>query len=278
MIKREITSKTAFYSLMDGRTKPIRIKELVCEIARITNQTIDSVQWTTFKSTKWYIDKWFLNDFEVSKFGNKRYVSWRKNKNVQNQKIISYDSNERETVRYFTLGDVTKFKNPVVAVNCSSEGYDAELLLKLNPKTTIHNIEVKKKVLDEYKKKGYNSIDHKMSVEEFFKTHNIQFDIIWVDCFCYVCHPLWSTLNSINTKKSTEFLFVTLKNTKGLRSQDNFSSMMKTKFKDSKELQKDIIDDVLSNYTYVDRYLGPSSLEQSPQKMTYLKYVRKNSL
>ena len=270
-----ITTKEVFYSLMDRKTGPIPISELIKEMAKITNQTVAAVEWTTFKSTKWFCQDWFLKNFDTTKSGRNRSVFWKKNTGIEKiEKIINYDSNERETVRYFTLGDVLRIENPVVAINCSSDGYDAQLLLELNPKTTIHNIEVKKKVLKEYEKKGYKTINHKMSVEKFFHINNIHFDIIWIDCYCYVCKPLWNTLRDINIKKSTEYLFVTLKSTKGMRMKDYFSSAMKIKFKDSKELQKDIIDDVLSNYVYVDSYKGPSSLKGSNQKMTFLKYVR----
>ena len=278
MKKRNIIStKEAFYLLMEGKNQPVRKSYLVNEIARMTNQTVDAVEFTTFKSTKWFCEDWFLKDFETTKPEKNRYIFWKK-ENTKPEKIISYHSDRRKLVRYFTLGDVRKIENPVVAVNCSSEGYDAQLLLELNPKTIIHNIEFKKRVLEKYIKKGYESIDHKMSVEEFFHNNNIQFDIIWIDCYCYVCKPLWNTLYDINKKKSTKFLFITLKTTKGLRSNDSFGSEMKSIYKNSKEQQKDIIDDVLSNYIYTDRHHGPSCLAGSTSKMTFLKYVRKDSL
>ena len=74
MKKRNIIStKEAFYLLMEGKNQPVRKSYLVNEIARMTNQTVDAVEFTTFKSTKWFCEDWFLKDFETTKPEKNRY-------------------------------------------------------------------------------------------------------------------------------------------------------------------------------------------------------------
>lgn len=92
-----------------------------------------------------------------------------------------------------------------------------------------------------------------------------------MDCYSYFCRNLRTTLSYINETKPKE-VFITLNHLKNTRDNSEFGDYVRNTYKKSSEPQKDAIDDVLTNYRFVEKREYPSSVTNSSKKMVVVKY------
>jgi hypothetical protein len=244
--------------------------DVIKEMARITGQSINSVDGSTIDPNHFGKEKWFLTDFIV----RNGIIFWRK-KDEPITPMVNYDSEGKEKARQYVFKNVGNIINPMIAVTANTGG-DIKVILSKNPNAIIHNIEINRGILDEYLKNDVNktkTTSHNMDVFEFFKKYpKYHFDIIWLDCYCFVQKSMAETLKLINDGWMADELSITLKHTKNPRNGDKFSCELREKYKLSSEPQKVALDDLLTNYVYLGRMSYESSKVGSKGRMVVLKY------
>lgn len=269
----------AFHLIMENKNEMPR-SVLLKKMAKLCNTTINSVRCSTFDTTHWFSEEWFNKKFGCYNHPKKRKVIVKKDyANLKGidilDDLVDYNTEEKNTVRTLAFDGIESIHYPKVLTFANRNGYCVNHVKGLNPNAIITNVEQKKDVLNEYKKKcPFNDINHYYgTINSYLKTQvGNCFDAMFYDCHSYISKTMYEDLLLINTNKMCKTITITLRGIKQIRNHGPWTAEMKKRYQHIPDQQQLVLMmDSLSNYA-IDDQLVYSGSGQRNQSMVIYKF------
>lgn len=251
----EPSMSSAFIQIMRDRNE-ISVYEAKVLIAKITGKMMDSIHNSTFDQSHLYNNSNFFNDYGIYLRGDETILAKRsyadKKGIVLLKDLVDYNTMEKAQARELVFKNIGLVRRPKIVTLPNRNGYDVDLIKKLNPTSIIYCVERYEHIFNEYIKKcKFKGIKfYRGLIHKFLHDHrNHTFDVIFYDCHSYWCPSMFKDLQLINQMKMTHEIGITLVNIKQVRNHGKWFDQIRKQYADVPDQQQlALMFDVLTNY------------------------------
>ena len=122
-------------------------------------------------------------------------------------------------------------------------GEEGNCIESFNPELVV-SYDTSSRVLDKLKQK-FPKVETVCA--DIFRNED-QFEVANIDLVGYLCDSLCKNLHRVNESEQYEYIVLTLQGQKGIRNHGNWVNEVKYTYRDSKDMNLDILIDLFSNY------------------------------
>ncbi len=179
-----------------------------------------------------------------------------KKHNPKDQLNLSYDTEgKQEARRKGPEWCLRKFrrKHPRILTMAGSDGYDVKRFLDIKPESLIDNVEQNPNAFKSIKEKGFPITNYFTSMVKYLeKCPKDNYELIFFDSDGYISESLDKSLKSINEKKVTKYLCLTIQNLEKFRNTGSFIIALRKRFAKCKRPTTAYLrSKIMSNYAII---------------------------